>query len=162
MSFGEKVRVSEEPIYIEECIYEHGRLSTYKKGNIIYKLHWSPEGEILEIVSYNSAGVELESFSLKRYNAYWTTYAQLEGGKNGLHIISLRDVLLMEKRKTSDKLVLSGYGVSALRFDGSYSLQYRRIESVFGKIRGQIAKYMDRIIIKMSIKILSLLTISLL
>lgn len=139
MAFGEKVRISEDPIYTEECTYSNGRLSMYKKESIFYKIHWSIEGEITKIVLYNSNGDELRSYSLSTYKWYWTSYEQLVGEKLGGDIF-IKDVLLAYKYNSSEKRRLDGYRVDNFRFDGSYDLKYKTVESTFGKIRGQISK----------------------
>lgn len=139
MAFGEKVRISEDPIYTEECTYSNGRLSMYKKESIFYKIHWSLEGEITKIVLYNSNGDELRSYSLSTYKWYWTSYEHLEGEKSRGYI-HLKDVLITYKYNSSEKRHLEGYRVTDLSFDGSYDLKYKRVESTYGKVKGQIAK----------------------
>ena len=80
MAFGEEIRTSEEPGYIEEGTYVNGRLTMYKSqcwyyatlyyydefeklasglATIFYKFNWSADGEIISAHRYNDAGDEM-------------------------------------------------------------------------------------------------------
>lgn len=75
MAFGEEIRVSEEPEYIEEGMYVNGRLTMYKTKTMLKKdqtvfckFNWSDNGEIMSVDKYNADGDLIRSYKSENYN----------------------------------------------------------------------------------------------
>lgn len=136
LTFGEKVRTSENPVYTEECTYTYGRMTMYRQGGTFYRIYWTSEGEITRIAKYDSNGHEVKSTSLQTFGSSWTSYKQLE---NHHHIIYIQNVVFTYYwNKYKYMMKLEGYKVSNEPW--GLSLNLETVSSHYGKKHGQIAK----------------------
>lgn len=99
MQWGNCVRVSEEPVRIEQGTYVSGRLTDYKKEGVFYNIEWSPTGIITKINKYDKDGKSCGTYALP-YGWYWTDYeaVKLEGkGLTSPSSVHVRNTLVKEK-----------------------------------------------------------------
>ncbi len=109
ISFGEKVRISDNPIQVEVGEYINGRLSMYNTGSYIYKLEWRYDGYITKIVKYNNDGTVINSDSYTYYDA--NREIRLYGGAVRARLD--KPFWLRNYTSIGDEYRLNGYTVSS-------------------------------------------------
>ena len=136
MQWGNCVRVSEEPVRVEQGTYVNGRLTDYKKEYVFYNIEWSPTGIITKINKYDKDGKSCGTYVLP-YGWYWTDYeaVKLEGtGLASPSSVHVRNTLVQEKVVNDVFGDLTGWYIS------SGQLIFKATMKELRKVDGQLAK----------------------
>ncbi len=132
MQWGNCVRVSEEPVRVEQGTYVNGRLTDYKTAKFFYNIEWSPTGIITRINKYDKDGKSCGTYALP-YGWYWTDYETIELEGKGLtspSSVHIRNTLVKEK---------TWCGFYGFCFS-SGQLIHKRTQKELMKVDGQLAK----------------------